>query len=60
MNSNEQAVAKAAATVDGKKIITCGDALGLSAKLGIAPAEVGAICNALGIKIRECKLGCFK
>jgi len=39
--------------------IACAQALALAEELGVSPIAVGATCNALGIKIRNCQLGCF-
>jgi hypothetical protein len=40
--------------------IRCAVALALAKQLNIGPGDVGAIMNALNIKIRHCSLGCFK
>jgi len=42
-----------------EKRITCARAHELAAALGVPVRMVGAACDALGIKIRECQLGCF-
>ena len=60
MDKKEQVVNEAMEIVDGKKILTCLQAFHLSEKQGIPLKEIGTICNNLGIKIRECQLGCFK
>ncbi|MEW6107927.1 MAG: hypothetical protein AB1632_01985 [Nitrospirota bacterium] len=43
--------------VDGK--ISCAAAMKIAKDLGISYAEVGAEANELGIKIKNCQLGCF-
>ncbi|MCR4397932.1 MAG: hypothetical protein NUV93_03115 [Firmicutes bacterium] len=40
--------------------LPCRDALDLARRLGVAPAEVGAAADELGVKIVACQLGCFK
>lgn len=40
--------------------VGCADARELALKLGISPQDVGKACNAAGIKIFGCELGCFK
>ncbi|HIE12905.1 MAG TPA: hypothetical protein EYP63_05710 [Desulfotomaculum sp.] len=50
-----EAVTRAA---PGKRI-TCARALELARELKVSPFIVGAACDALGVKIRECQLGCF-
>ncbi len=39
--------------------ITCPAARELADTLGVSPAVIGAACNQLKIKIKECALGCF-
>ncbi len=46
-----------AKAVDGR--LECGAARALAAELGVSLAEMGEIANALGIKIKNCQLGCF-
>ncbi len=46
-----------AATVDNR--LTCERAHELSQELQVELAEIGAICNQLGIRISQCQLGCF-
>ena len=42
---------------DGR--IPCGAARKLAEDLGVSYKEVGDLANALGIKIKDCQLGCF-
>ena len=39
--------------------IACAQALALAKELGVTPAAVGGAADDLGIKIRDCQLGCF-
>jgi hypothetical protein len=39
--------------------LACGDAFRIAADLDISVAEIGRVCNELGIKIVACQLGCF-
>ncbi|MBE3587421.1 MAG: hypothetical protein IMW93_02490 [Thermoanaerobacteraceae bacterium] len=50
-----EAVKKAA--VDGR--LTCTAARALARELKVPVRQVGAACDALGIKIKACELGCF-
>lgn len=50
-----EAVGRAAR--DGK--LTCTAARQLAKELGVPVRVVGAACDALGIKIKACELGCF-
>ncbi len=54
------AVAERATQSDGRRILSCADALMLAAELGLSAAEIGRICNEQGIRISNCQLGCFK
>jgi hypothetical protein len=56
--TEELILAKAKAK-DDKKYLNCAEALGIANTMNIAPKEVGNICNELGIKIKNCQLGCF-
>ncbi|NLW91955.1 MAG: hypothetical protein GXY34_10215, partial [Syntrophomonadaceae bacterium] len=40
--------------------VSCVDAREFAAKLGLDSQEIGKACNASGIKIFGCELGCFK
>ena len=39
--------------------LSCKDAFALAAEMNCLPADVGACCNELKIKIDGCQLGCF-
>lgn len=43
--------------VDGK--ITCAAARKIAEDLGVPYKEVGQAANELGIRIKDCQLGCF-
>lgn len=43
--------------IDGR--ISCAAARQMAEKLGLPYKEVGAAANELGIKIKDCQLGCF-
>ncbi|MHC4718280.1 MAG: hypothetical protein ACYS5V_15010 [Planctomycetota bacterium] len=47
-----------AKAVDGRA--ACKVLLDMAAETGTPPAEIGRICNDLGIKIKACQLGCFR
>ena len=55
----EELILAKAKTKDDKKYLNCAEALGIANIMNIAPKEVGNICNDLGIKIKNCQLGCF-
>ena len=40
--------------------INCAQALAIAKKFNVNPKEVGAEIDKLGIKIRNCQLGCFE
>ncbi len=44
-------------TVDGR--LTCAAARKLAEDLGLSYKEVGSAADELGIKIKDCQLGCF-
>ena len=45
------------AASDGR--LTCEKAHELGKDLGVPLQEIGAVCNELNIRIRDCQLGCF-
>ena len=40
--------------------INCTQALAIAKKFDVSPKEIGAEIDKLGIKIRNCQLGCFE
>ena len=44
---------------DGKLTIACATTMEIADKFSATPIEVGNICNQMGIKIKNCQLGCF-
>jgi hypothetical protein len=53
------AVLERAREADGKKKLPCAKAFEIAREFGVAPVEVGHICNQQDIKICKCQLGCF-
>jgi len=49
----------AAAEIDGQGKLPCKRAFQLAEELNISLKDIGEICNAKGIKIIRCQLGCF-
>jgi hypothetical protein len=45
--------------VNGRVLLDCETALALATKYGLAPGDVGRLCNEKGIRITACQLGCF-
>lgn len=43
-----------------EKSITCPQAFSIAGKYQIHKKDIAEYCNAHGIKIRGCQLGCFK
>jgi hypothetical protein len=60
MSENEKIVINASAPREGKKVLSCAQAVKLSKEHGISLKEIGEACNQHGIKIIECQLGCFE
>lgn len=42
---------------DGR--ITCAEAWSVAEELGVSKAETGQAADTLGIRIKDCQLGCF-
>lgn len=53
-------IAQAFKSAGIEKTITCPEAFAIAAKFHIPKNEISGYCNAHGIKIRGCQLGCFK
>jgi hypothetical protein len=49
----------AAAEIDGQGRLPCKRAFQLAEELNLSLKDIGDICNAEGIKIIRCQLGCF-
>ena len=45
------------ASTDGR--LTCEKAHELGKELDVSLEEIGAVCNELNIRIKDCQLGCF-
>jgi len=57
---DEEIVRKAFEAEGIEREIKCPQAFALSEKYGIPKMDIARYCNAHGIKIRACQLGCFK
>jgi len=55
MEEQKQAIREAA--VDGK--LPCARAFQLSVELDLSLKAIGEFCNAEGIRVKNCQLGCF-
>lgn len=60
MSENEKLIMDATVLRDDRRTLVCTEAVRLSQAHDISLKEIGETCNRLGIKIRECQLGCFK
>jgi len=49
----------AATEIDGQGKLPCKRAFQLAEELNLSLKDIGDICNAEGIKIIHCQLGCF-
>lgn len=58
-NNIADMIEKAVTEADGKRKLTCGNALKISKEHGIELKAIGQYCDEKGIKIRQCELGCF-
>jgi hypothetical protein len=54
------AIIEAAKEAGGTKELTCAEAFRIAERFDVEKREVGRICNAHNIRIRECQLGCFR
>lgn len=45
--------------VNGRRSLTCAEALSLAAELGVEPRQIGRTCNQENIRLGSCQLGCF-
>ncbi len=54
-----QVVLKRSQVVEGRRVLTCAQALSLAAELGVEPARIGQICDQENIRLGRCQLGCF-
>jgi len=45
---------------DGRRKFRCADAYELNAEHNAPLREIGNVCNENGIRICQCRLGCFK
>jgi len=54
-----QAVLERSQVAEGRRALTCAQALSLAAELGVDPARIGHICDQENIRLGRCQLGCF-
>jgi hypothetical protein len=62
MKSQEElirAVIERSREVNGRRTLTCAQALGLAAEWDVAPIQIGRICDQEDIRLGSCQLGCF-
>jgi hypothetical protein len=45
--------------VDGRRTLTCAQALSLASEFGVEPGQIGRICDQAKIRLGSCQLGCF-
>lgn len=57
---DSEKIAQAFQSTGIQKSITCPEAFSIAAKFKIPKKDIAEYCNANGIKIRGCQLGCFK
>jgi len=57
VSKEELIAAVTKASGDGR--LTCGKAHELGKELDVPLEEIGAVCNELKIRIKNCQLGCF-
>jgi hypothetical protein len=57
---NEATIRKAFEEMEIGKEIFCPQAFAISEKYHIPRKDIGDYCNAHGVKIRGCQLGCFR
>lgn len=60
MSETERIIVDAAYVTEGKKTLACAVAVYLSQEYDISLKEIGQTCDLHGIKITDCRLGCFK
>lgn len=54
-----QAVLAAVKEEEGRKRLSCADALRIAMDCHVLPEVIGGICDQHGIKLHTCQLGCF-
>ncbi|MBN2402954.1 MAG: hypothetical protein JXN64_11205 [Spirochaetes bacterium] len=60
MNQNEKYIINAAVERNGRKVLSCTQAVKLSKEHNISLKDIGETCNQHSIKLIECQLGCFE
>jgi len=62
MKSHEeltQVVLDRSKEVDGRRTLTCAQALSLAVEMGVEPIRIGRICDQENVHLGSCQLGCF-
>jgi hypothetical protein len=59
MPASREELREAVKNASSEGRLTCEKAHDLGKELGVPLQEIGAICNELNIRIKECQLGCF-
>ena len=59
MQSSKEKLMAAVAKASSDGRLTCEKAHELGKELDVPLREIGAVCNELNIKIKDCQLGCF-
>jgi hypothetical protein len=54
------AIIETAKGADDKRELSCIEAFRIAERFGVEKSEIGRICNAYKVRIRECQLGCFR
>ncbi len=54
-----KAVLERSREVNGRRVLTCAQAMCLAAELGVKPVRIGRICDRENIRLGGCQLGCF-
>jgi len=44
---------------EGRRVLSCPQAFQIAERFGVAVRRIGDYCNAEGIKMVHCQLGCF-
>lgn len=54
-----KAVLERCQELNGRRTLTCAQALGLAAEWRVTPTQIGRICDQEDIRLGSCQLGCF-
>ncbi|HOC70288.1 MAG TPA: hypothetical protein PKO23_15885 [Candidatus Hydrogenedentes bacterium] len=53
------AILAAVSEREGRRVLSCPQAFQIAERFGVAVRRIGDYCNAEGIKMVHCQLGCF-